>query len=154
MTDLYDHTRDFIVYHYCITNREDTEFWRHSKYDLAIPDELAFLMEMWKKKVPARYDFTATIPLFGHISYIFIMAGHGAWPEDGCANFDFLDDGAAVRTFRRNQQKLEQLSRKLPDHARYIRWVQTELHQVVQGDADPEDGPVHDLSDPLGREAR
>jgi tryptophan halogenase len=129
MADLYDHTRDFIIYHYCITGREDSAFWKANKHDITIPDELRFLMDMWQYKAPTQYDFTATVPLFGHISYLFIMAGHNAWPTKDGANFDFLEDEAAAKTFMRTQRRVRRLSGELPDHGEYIRWLHSE-HEI------------------------
>ena len=33
MTRLYEHIREFIVLHYCTTQRDDTEFWRANKHN-------------------------------------------------------------------------------------------------------------------------
>ena len=40
MTRLYEHIREFIVLHYCITQREDTEFWRANRNNPHLPPRL------------------------------------------------------------------------------------------------------------------
>ena len=40
MTRLYEHIREFIVLHYCTTQREDTEFWRANKHNPNVPERL------------------------------------------------------------------------------------------------------------------
>jgi tryptophan halogenase len=45
----YDRVRDFIVLHYCATERDDTPFWRHVR-TMALPDTLAAKMELWRAR--------------------------------------------------------------------------------------------------------
>jgi tryptophan halogenase len=147
MTDVYDHTRDFIVYHYCITEREDTAFWKDNKHNLKLSDELSFLMEMWTRKIPTQYDFTAKIPLFGYINYVFIMAGHGAWPKDDCANSEFLDDAAAVKVFQNMQKSVRRMTNSLPDHAAYVRWIQGNRDPAAAGEGNGRLAALDDVFD-------
>jgi Tryptophan halogenase len=40
----FDRTRDFILAHYVLTQREDTPYWKHIKYSNCIPPELATIL--------------------------------------------------------------------------------------------------------------
>lgn len=40
MRRYYELVRDFIILHYCTTNREDTEFWRENTHWTTLPDSL------------------------------------------------------------------------------------------------------------------
>lgn len=44
MDELYAGIRDFLIAHYALTEREDTEYWRDVKYATKIPDSLADLL--------------------------------------------------------------------------------------------------------------
>jgi len=44
----YEYIRDFIILHYCATEREDTEFWRYCKY-MSVPDRVRLKIEMFRK---------------------------------------------------------------------------------------------------------
>lgn len=74
ITAKYEDARDFIVAHYCLTNREDTEFWRYIKNELVISDSLAEQLELWKYKLPTHSDLKE-IGLFGAPNYMYILAG-------------------------------------------------------------------------------
>ncbi len=43
----YETIRDFIIAHYKMTEREDTEFWRYCKH-MSIPDSLADKLELFR----------------------------------------------------------------------------------------------------------
>lgn len=43
----------FVVAHYCLTNREETEFWKSIKYETHIPDELSARLDTFKRLLPS-----------------------------------------------------------------------------------------------------
>jgi len=45
-TELYENIRDFLVCHYALTQREDSDYWRDVKYTTVIPDSAAAKMRM------------------------------------------------------------------------------------------------------------
>ncbi len=151
MGNLYDHILDFIVYHYCITDREDTGFWKDNKHGLKIPDTLAHLMALWQTKVPTLFDFTATVPLFSYISYTYIMAGHDAWPKGQLADFDHIDSDDGARGYLLVQNSLKRAARRLPDHARYINWLHSDAADLPARIVDQTIGNADWMFDPLGR---
>jgi tryptophan 6-halogenase len=51
MADCIDGVRNFLILHYRTTDRADTDFWRATK-SLAVPDELAESLELWKRRLP------------------------------------------------------------------------------------------------------
>jgi tryptophan halogenase len=48
---------DGINLHYCLTKREDTEFWREVSKPARINDRLKAKLEFWKHKIPSHADF-------------------------------------------------------------------------------------------------
>ena len=48
---------DFINMHYCLTRREDSEFWREVRRPERINDRLHAKLEFWKRKPPSPSDF-------------------------------------------------------------------------------------------------
>jgi tryptophan halogenase len=48
---------DFINLHYCLTRREDTEFWREVRRPERINDRLQAKLEFWRVKPPTAADF-------------------------------------------------------------------------------------------------
>lgn len=48
---------DFINMHYCLTRRNDTEFWREVQKPERINDRLRAKLEFWRTKIPSASDF-------------------------------------------------------------------------------------------------
>lgn len=45
----YDRVRDFIILHYCASERDDSEMWRHVRH-MALPDSLVEKMELFRAR--------------------------------------------------------------------------------------------------------
>jgi tryptophan halogenase len=48
---------DFINMHYCLTRRNDTEFWREVQKPARINDRLRAKLDFWRTKIPSASDF-------------------------------------------------------------------------------------------------
>jgi tryptophan 7-halogenase len=81
MTRLYEHIREFIVLHYCTTQREDTDFWRANKHNPNVPERLKSLLETWRHRATAAYDNNSGFDFFHHTSFQYILAGMGHLPQ-------------------------------------------------------------------------
>jgi tryptophan halogenase len=80
MTRLYEHIREFIVLHYCISQREDTEFWRANRNNPHVPPRLQSLLDQWRHRAPDAYDNTSGFDFFHPTSFQYILAGLGHLP--------------------------------------------------------------------------
>ena len=88
MTRLYEHIREFIVLHYCTTQREDTEFWRANRASSHLPPRLRSLLEQWRHRAPDSYDNLSGFDFFHPTSFQYILAGmrHLPPPSDYVRN--------------------------------------------------------------------
>ena len=119
MAAMYDEIRDFIVAHYCLTQRTDTAFWRANR-DLVLPDSLAAKLEA--------YDRTGLIEVVEHAvfpppSWYCILSGMGRLPRrhfGGADLSDFAQVRAILATIRRNNA---QLAQTLPSHLDFVERV-------------------------------
>ena len=101
MTRLYEHIREFIVLHYCTTQREDTEFWRANKNNPHLPPRVAVTA---RAVAPSRAGTRTTIERLRFLSptsfqYILAGMGHLAPPSDYVRNRyrqSFIDAHAAA----------------------------------------------------------
>lgn len=73
---LYDEVVDYIVMHYRLSNRDDSDYWRAQRNDLRIPARLADNLELWKYALPVRGDVLPT-NYFDHNTYIAALFGKG-----------------------------------------------------------------------------
>ncbi|MGZ3655480.1 MAG: tryptophan halogenase family protein [Bdellovibrionota bacterium] len=111
--DCFLEIRDFIVMHYCLSQRKDTAFWREATDPARIPDSLAAKLELFRERLPMEGD--NKYHLFGPFNYTCILAGLGYLPEHplpGLAHSDHERESAAAFEFIERQA--EELKDKLP----------------------------------------
>ena len=70
----YRDVRDFIIAHYKVTAREDTEFWRYLKH-MAVPDSLTERLELFRSS--GRFFMHAKAELFREESWVQVLLGQG-----------------------------------------------------------------------------
>jgi len=69
--------RDFIVLHYHLTQRDDSDFWRHCR-NMAIPDSLAERIALF---LDSAHAFQDSHDLFRVDSWVQVMLGQGLEPK-------------------------------------------------------------------------
>jgi tryptophan halogenase len=72
-----ERVRDFIVLHYKLTERDDSDFWRHCR-DMAIPDTLAARIDLFRENALA---WQASDDLFRIDSWVQVMLGQRLQPK-------------------------------------------------------------------------
>ncbi len=73
--DRYEEILDFIVLHYCLTQRTDTAFWQEVQKPERIPESLQKRLAMYRHKSPSFSDFHDNIQLFSHHTYEYVLYG-------------------------------------------------------------------------------
>lgn len=111
-----DNIRDFIVLHYCVTNRRDTPFWRHCA-SMPIPDSLRHRIDLFRETGRV---FKVPTELFGENSWIQVMIGQGLIPEDYHSIVDMMDDQELKSFMQTIDTSVQNLVRQLPSHADFI----------------------------------
>lgn len=116
MSTSYERIRDFIILHYVVTRREDSEFWRDMQR-LELPDVLAHRIELFKSTAThTDYD----LDLFGRDSWIAVMVGQGSIPESYNPIADGMGDKEFVNTMAQMKQAIGEISEKMPTHQHFI----------------------------------
>ncbi len=77
----YEETSDFINLHYCLTQRDDTPFWREVRKPERISAGLAEKLATWNTKPPSPADIEYSRTLYGYHNYEYILFGMGWTPE-------------------------------------------------------------------------
>jgi tryptophan halogenase len=78
--------RDFIVLHYCTSQRTDTDYWQRCRH-IQLPDSLAERMQMYSH---TGRIFQKRHEVFVELSWFFVMHGMGLRP----ASYDPLADAS------------------------------------------------------------
>jgi tryptophan halogenase len=73
----FERIRDFIVLHYCLTQREDTPLWRYCRA-MPLPESLRQRVELYRKTGRVRWR---SGELFTDVSWFYIFEGLGTRPE-------------------------------------------------------------------------
>lgn len=111
----FERIRDFIILHYKLTDRTDTELWRYCK-DMAVPDTVTWKIEHFRRygRLLAR-----DADLFGPASWLAVHIGQGNMPQ-GTDPLLAHRGADSVDWLRKLEQALANAAEHLPTHAAYI----------------------------------
>ncbi|WP_049723292.1 tryptophan halogenase family protein [Gilvimarinus polysaccharolyticus] len=109
-------TRDFIILHYKVTERDDTDFWRYCK-NMNIPETLQQKIDLFSDTGKV---FKINNELFGEESWMQVMMGQGIMPKSHHSIADVMTDQElndflfSLRKTTRNNVD------KLPTHQEFL----------------------------------
>ena len=110
------HIRDFIILHYNVTNRRDSQFWRDASA-LELPASLRHRIQHFRETARV---FRVPNELFVENSWIQVMLGQGIVPERYHQIADLMGDAELRHFLDSIRHGVESLARQLPDHKDYI----------------------------------
>ncbi len=116
MSTEFAHIRDFIVLHYHVTKRSDSDFWNHCR-TMEIPESLTHRIELFRQTGRV---FKAPGELFGENSWIQVMLGQGLIPEQYHPIVNMMSDEELERFLKGLHGTAEQVVSQLPEHQRFI----------------------------------
>ncbi len=128
MQSLYEEIRDFICMHYCLTERDDTDYWRACRDHPNLPDSLAEKLRLWAARPAVENDlgYTSHPPAFSAVSYCYVAIGMGHLPQGGLAAAAFFDDRFAEAVFADRQRIANEALAAAPDHYRLLERIHGE----------------------------
>ncbi len=107
--------RDFIILHYKVTNRTDTEFWRHCR-NMDIPDSLAHRIDIFKE---TGHVFRNPNELFDD-SWQQVMYGQGLMPDRHHALVDTMSTKELSDFLKNIKDNIDRTVESLPEHNAYL----------------------------------
>ena len=111
-----DNVKDFIILHYHVTDRTDSEFWNECR-TMNVPDTLKHRIELFKQ---AGRVFKVPTELFGENSWIQVMLGQGLIPEQYHPIVNMMDDQELDRFLKGLEGNVHRLVGQLPGHQQFI----------------------------------
>ena len=115
--DEFETIRDFIILHYHVNQRDDSDFWRDMR-NMAIPDRLA-------QKIAAFEDtaaiFNEQSDIFRDASWVQVMMGQGLDPKDYHPAADAMDNAQLMDTMQQIYKAKQQPLDKLMNHDEFIK---------------------------------
>lgn len=112
----YTRIRDFLIAHYHITQRDDSEFWKQCRA-MSIPDTLRQKMVHYQKNGRI---FRASEELFNETSWLEVMHGQGLQAKSYHPIVDTLPKDEIVRRLQNIRQVIERSVAYMPGHEEYI----------------------------------
>ncbi|HEY7773878.1 MAG TPA: tryptophan 7-halogenase, partial [Marinagarivorans sp.] len=109
----YERIRDFLILHYHVTRREDTEFWRYCK-NMAIPNSLASKMAAFKEQA---YVVCYEQGLFLEPSWVAVYLGQGMRPQSYHRGADQLSGQDMERLFQSVAREVSSAAATMPIHS-------------------------------------
>lgn len=112
----YESVRDFIVLHYKLTKREDSEFWRYCA-SMPIPDSLSHQIELFRE--------TGRVTIldrdgFAEPSFVAMLMGLGVVPKRYDPFVNAVDIRQVHGHFAGVRDMIAQAVNRMPDHGAYI----------------------------------
>ena len=112
----YDRVRDFLILHYHLNRREDSELWRYCR-NMPVPDSLVEKIALFRHR---GYVDTYRYGLFAPPSWISVFVGQGLEPAG-------FEPAARNVTLDQALERMQALSgairdrvRLMPDHGRFL----------------------------------
>jgi tryptophan halogenase len=110
-----ENIRDFIILHYKLTERDDSELWRYCAA-MPVPDSLHYRIEQFKRQgrlIPGEMD------LFGNTSWLAVHIGQFNTPQKTDAMLAYRSIEGAERLAKLSQA-MHAAALSLPTHQQYI----------------------------------
>jgi tryptophan 7-halogenase len=112
----YERIRDFIILHYCVTQRTDSDFWNYCR-TMSVPETLARKIQVYKNTTSV---FKEQDELFHEGSWQQVMLGQGITPEAYHPVVDKLSDEELVRLLKSIENEHDQRLAQFPSHQQFI----------------------------------
>jgi len=110
------YVRDFIILHYHVTERTDSEFWRRCR-DMDIPDSLQHRLDLFRD---TGLVFEAESDIFRENSWVQVMLGQGIEPRSYHPIVDMMDERELRQFMQFQQQRVDHILGQLPTHQEFI----------------------------------
>jgi len=113
----FEKIRDFIILHYKLTNREDSEFWR-DRQAMEVPGSLTHKMAVFKE---SGLVFRESDELFTKIGWQQVLIGQGLIPDDYHRKADQLSTQELKELLTSVKEIMAKTADKIPAHNDYIK---------------------------------
>jgi len=124
MTEHYQHAANFVKYHYLLTKRTDSEFWRNNADPKSWTPWLQEKVAIWQNSFPDIYDLQNLHTIFDHASYQYVYFGMEGKPALG--DIGGRREAFAERIFKRVEDGINNAKQRLPSHNSLLK----QIHQT------------------------
>lgn len=112
----FERIRDFLVLHYCATERDDSPFWNYCR-TMPIPATLQQRIDLYQS---AAHVYRIDHELFGDVSWFAVMHGQGLVPRANHPNADMMPLPELDRRMSDIKRTWANCLAKMPTHQQFI----------------------------------
>jgi len=113
---MHENARDIVIAHYCVTDREDTEFWKYVKY-MSIPDSLRERIELYRETGQCYVEITEP---FSETSWFAVLTGQGIEAKSRHPAADNLSEAELRQGLSEMRNLVQRQLTSLPPHHEYL----------------------------------
>lgn len=112
----YERLRDFLILHYKVTQRSDTEFWRYCR-DMDVPDSVSETIELFEARgrIHITRDHLFTLP-----SWLSVMLGQGLKPRAYDPLVDTIPEAELNEHMESIHDYIDNTTMAMPRHQDYL----------------------------------
>lgn len=112
----YDRVRDFLILHYKLTQREDSEFWQYCRA-MEVPESLQEKIKLYEKRgYIEQYQFG----LFSPASWLAVLSGQGKLPRFSEPMTNLVSDTQAQSLLQELSEDIDQKVSLMQPHKAFI----------------------------------
>ena len=112
----FEYIRDFIILHYHLNERDDSEFWRYVR-NMDVPHRITQKMELFKANGTLTKD---NFDIFLESSWLQVMLGQGVMPQDYHPLADTLTDEQLLDKLAKTKETKMQPMSQIPGHDEFL----------------------------------
>jgi hypothetical protein len=122
----FEECRDFLVLHYCLTERDDSPFWKECRRT-EIPDRVTAVLEEWRERGSLRkfVEEAGIGRFFPAVSWYSILLGMASRPKSRRTRSE-PQPGSAVEWLAQWKPTMSKLASEFPDHRAYLAGLRVE----------------------------
>jgi tryptophan 7-halogenase len=112
----YARIRDFLILHYCATERDDTPLWSYCR-SMALPESLQYKIDVFRA--------SGRVPLYSEESYqepswVSIFLGQHVYPDRYDPVIDNIDDERLKRGMLQRRAAIRRTAERMPTHREFV----------------------------------
>ncbi|MBZ8183073.1 tryptophan halogenase family protein [Oscillatoria salina] len=120
VSECIDGVRNFLTIHYYASDRADTPFWKATKHEILIPEELREKLRLWKTRLPNNKNINPNYHGFESYSYSVMLLGLNYVPLESLPALDHIDERKAIQAFQHIRERANYLKTTLPSQYDYL----------------------------------
>ena len=112
----FEYIRDFIILHYHLNERDDSDFWRHVR-EMEVPERITEKMDLFRATGILTKE---NLDIFLEPSWLQVMVGQGIMPQDYHPLADTLTDEQLEDKLEKTRQTKMQPMDRIPSHDEFL----------------------------------